>query len=205
MTEANPLTRQQAWDRIPWLINGTLDAEEAAAVEAHISSCPLFRAEFEHQQRVNEAVKELEAPIPDQALALEAISHRLSRQKTAFSLADWFRSIAHRVTAPSGLALSGAVAAVAVLLVVSLSLMEPRFETLSTPDPSVDGVEIRLRFQSEIDAAEIAELMRMTGATNIIGPSETGLMRGTVAEDVATDVVARLKSDPRVLFVAKDD
>ncbi len=66
-------------------------------------------------------------------------------------------------------------------------------------------MEIRIRYDSDANAADIIALMAEAGATDITGPSETGLLRGMVADPIAQEVVERLKSDPRVIFIAKDD
>src|SRR5215472_9973022 len=42
---------------IPWLINGTLDAEEATTVRAHLAACPSCRADFESEERLYAAVR----------------------------------------------------------------------------------------------------------------------------------------------------
>lgn len=50
-------SHENATQRIPWLINGTLDAEEAASVRAHLAVCTACRADFESEQRLYEAVR----------------------------------------------------------------------------------------------------------------------------------------------------
>src|SRR5690348_1761467 len=47
----------EAAQLIPWLINGTLDAEEAASVRAHLAACPSCRADFDSEQRLYEAIR----------------------------------------------------------------------------------------------------------------------------------------------------
>jgi putative zinc finger protein len=48
---------EHAAQLIPWLINGRLDAEEAANVRAHLVACPSCRADFESEQRLYDAVR----------------------------------------------------------------------------------------------------------------------------------------------------
>ncbi len=205
MMQATTTTHEDAWDQIPWLINDTLGEAEAAAVRAHVATCKECQAEFTHQQRINDVVQEFEAPIPNPALALESISHRLTPPKPQNGLFTWIVMMAQRAAAPRGLALGGALAAAAMIIVFGLSAFEPRFETLTTPEVVAEGVEIRVRYDSDANAADIIALMAEAGATDITGPSETGLLRGMVADPIAQEVVERLKSDPRVIFIAKDD
>jgi len=42
---------------IPWLINGTLGAEDAASVRAHLAVCPSCRADLESEQKLYDAVQ----------------------------------------------------------------------------------------------------------------------------------------------------
>lgn len=50
-------THESAAQLIPWLINGTLDAEEAASVRAHVAVCAECRADFEAERRLYEAIR----------------------------------------------------------------------------------------------------------------------------------------------------
>lgn len=48
---------EHAAQLIPWLINGTLDAEEAASIRAHLAVCPDCRADFDSEQRLHAGVR----------------------------------------------------------------------------------------------------------------------------------------------------
>jgi hypothetical protein len=52
---------------LPWHVNGTLDAAEAAVVEAHLAACERCRADVRWQLRLREAAPEMLHPIPDAA------------------------------------------------------------------------------------------------------------------------------------------
>lgn len=204
MTESNITDRHDAWDQIPWLINGTLNAADQAAVEAHIATCAECSAEFDRQQRLNEVIATLDAPVPNQAQALESIAHRLTTQKSARGASGQIVDLISRLFTPTRVALGGALAAMLVVAFVSFPLFEPRYETLTSPAASADGVEIRLRYQADVDPKVIRGLMADAGALNVTGPSETGLMKGIVKPDDAEAVLDQLRSDPRIVFVGKD-
>ena len=206
MTKLDLANHHNAWDQIPWLINGTLDPDEASAIKAHIATCAECSAEFERQQRLTAALTAVEPPMPSQAYALEEISHRLTTQKPAVGVFGQLGALMGRLTSPSlqGLAIGGALAATVLFVLMTTIPQEPKFETLTSPTAATDGVEIRLRFQTDIDPTTIRDLMAKAGATDISGPSETGLMRGIVSGDSAASIVETLKSDPRVVFVSRD-
>ncbi len=41
---------RQAWDLIPWIVNGTADAPDRAAIETHLSQCEQCREELQFQR-----------------------------------------------------------------------------------------------------------------------------------------------------------
>lgn len=213
MTKLDPSAYQTAWDQIPWHLNGTLSAEEAAVVEAHIASFPEFAEEVARQQRVSDVLTQFEAPVPNQDLALDAISSRLTAEAQAPARSapsgGTIRWIIDIVTGRGGispvrLALGGAVAATALFVVMTTQTPEPRFETLTSPTVPVNGVEIRLRYEAGADLQAVKTLMADAGATGIEGPSDTGLIRGLVSAEMADALVQQLRADPRIIFVTRD-
>ena len=57
----NSMSREEAWDLIPWYVKGTLEEEERAAVEARIAIDPELRAEVAMQRRLAEQIGSLDA------------------------------------------------------------------------------------------------------------------------------------------------
>lgn len=204
MTPPKPIDRDYALSQIPWLINGTLDAEEAEAIEAFIATCETCQAELAEQQRLAAVVKDASPPIPDANAALDAIAHRLTPQRAEPRGLAWMKDMIDRLLSPSGAMMGGVLAATALLVVVGASLFEPRFDTLTSPAAATDGVEIRLRHQPGIPSAEIKDMLSTLGAQTVEGPSEGGVIRGVFDKDLADDIAETLRSDPRIIFVAKD-
>lgn len=77
MTEEDRAEHHRVWDLLPWLVNGSLEGEEAAMARAHVETCPECARELERQIVLCEIVAAADAPIPSQAYALEEISDRL--------------------------------------------------------------------------------------------------------------------------------
>src|SRR5579872_4727197 len=64
------LLHRQAWDLIPWAVNGRASEEERLAVTQHLTVCADCQEEFEFQSRLAGAMKEDQAG--DEALAAQA-------------------------------------------------------------------------------------------------------------------------------------
>jgi hypothetical protein len=48
---------ERAAQWIPWLVNGTLPAEQAAALRAHLANCAHCRSDYEAEQRLYETIR----------------------------------------------------------------------------------------------------------------------------------------------------
>lgn len=53
---------ERAAQSIPWLLNGTLPADEAAELHAHLAHCPHCRCDYELEKRIYEAIRD-ESPL----------------------------------------------------------------------------------------------------------------------------------------------
>ena len=51
------MNHRQAWDLIPWFINGSAPDSRSASLEHHLRECPECRAEVEAQRAIMQAMK----------------------------------------------------------------------------------------------------------------------------------------------------
>ena len=56
MTDVSSSQHRQAWDLIPWIINGTASESERCAVEEHLQGCTDCREELAFQRRLQRTV-----------------------------------------------------------------------------------------------------------------------------------------------------
>ena len=54
---SEPITHSRAFELLPWLVNGSLSAEERSLVEQHVSTCLSCHRELKEQQRLRAAVR----------------------------------------------------------------------------------------------------------------------------------------------------
>lgn len=210
---------------LPWYAAGTLDAHEAAQVEAALASDPELasryewvRAEFAQEADINAAaltpserdVETLFAKID----AAPARQPRRQAQSPSFSerIAEFLTSLTPRTLAWSALAAALAIALQAGLL-AGLVLKEKAggFETASTSrHVQSDGAYVLIRFKPQTTATEIADFLTANKFSIVDGPEVGQLYRIRVApnklpKDDLMRVVTTLQSDKVVDFIAMTD
>lgn len=195
------------WDQIPLLLNGTLSPEDVRAMNDHIAICPKCAEEVVSQRLLIDIVAMPEMTTPNQADALVQITGRLTSQTQHSGPFEGLRLFVRRSKIPpmSGLMLGGAIAASVLIGIFALAPPSNQFETVTSTLATTADFEIRVRYASDTDPDAIRQLLETAGATDVRGPSETGLLRANVARDTGDAVVENLMADPRILFVAKDD
>ena len=207
------MKHRQAWELLPWYVNGSLDGEELEAVERHLESCDVCRHELAVEERWAREIRASEELVysPDRAFADLASRLEASRSRTPGSRpagrASWWR----RWWRPQGEVGSGvlrvavAVQAAAILVLVGVLWVEPEpaeFRTVSDPTPVTERTEARVRvvFEEEITEVELRELLLGAGARLVDGPTRRGVYTLEVAEAPADETLERLRRDTRVVF-----
>ena len=166
-------------DDLPWLVNGSLDKDERAAVEARIENSKALRDEYAFLAALRDSVKQ-------QALAdapLEMSWQRLRR--------DIRRQYPKGVSSRWRFA---AIAASLFLLVQSLVVWLPddnseHYHPLSS---SVTEPGLRVQFVDSAPQARIRQLLREQHLRIVDGPSAAGLYR-LVSDGNRADALAALK------------
>jgi anti-sigma factor RsiW len=206
---------------LPWYAAGTLNRREAAQVEAALAADPALaerfewvRAEFAQEIYINE---EAASPADSDVKALFAKIDALPARRPG-TLAASAPTFAERIAeffaalSPRTLALSGAAAALVILLqagVIGGILLKGGFETASMPaNTPVNGSYALIRFQPQATAADIASFLAANKLSIVDGPSGGGgLYRVRVAETKLakpelTDIVNKLQNDKVIGFIA---
>ena len=205
---------------LPWYAAGTLDRREAAQVEAALAADPAFaerlewvRAEFAQEIYINE---EAASPPGSDVKALFAKIDALPARRPG-TLAASSPTFAERIgeffaaLSPRTLALSGAAAALVILLqagVIGSIVLNGGFETASAPSNTpADGSYVLIRFQPQATAADIASFLAAHKLSIVDGPSGGTLYRVRVAETKLatpelTAVVNTLQNDKVIGFIA---
>ncbi|MEM9060685.1 MAG: zf-HC2 domain-containing protein [Pseudomonadota bacterium] len=217
MTDAN----QTGSDRhanvlaeLPWYVNGTLSSPERSEIDRHLAECAACRAALSEEQRLYEAMGELDATEVVETRAWEDIRSQIGAETPVAApipARETRRSRGARRPQPRTrqltvlTALAASIALVAVFLPVALSDRgsEGTFQTLTQP-ADLGGVLIRAKIDGSVGSARLDELAAEHRLELVDGPSETGVvtlrpMGGDVTE--AEAVAEQLSGLPEVLFV----
>jgi anti-sigma factor RsiW len=200
---------------LPWLVNGTLDADAAARVQAHVERCALCRDDIARLDAMREllrapalvehaphgGLRKLMARV-DGAAAIDAaappsrapvpVAESPPRDRPALrGAARWLAA---------AVALQACVIAVLVVLALPRPEAPAAYRTLTAP--AADGPRLRVVFAPATTLAELQDVLRAHRLVAVAGPSEAGLFTLALQAPATErdDAVARLRADPRVRF-----
>ncbi len=197
-----PLTHERAIELLPWLVNGTLAAEERDLVEQHVRSCLSCHRELKEQQRLRAALRAQPAIHISAQSGFERLTRDLGAPQAL--IASRRRPFAaftrFAVVAAAG---GGLLGALLWLMPLRNDSYAPTFETLATQPAATAAPAIDVIFVQSVTAAEIQRLLEEIDGSIAAGPSDLGrytvLLDGAQGPDVAA-LLTRLQRDPRVRF-----
>ncbi|HLF10492.1 MAG TPA: hypothetical protein VJA26_04705 [Gammaproteobacteria bacterium] len=212
------LNHDQAFELLPWLINGTLTGAELHSVESHVRDCLTCRLALREQHGLRAAIQ----AHPTVPLSAEQGFDRLIREMDrtraqAPTRGEWSpfgRGFALSWTrfalAALGIAAVGIVAWLAATGGVERA--EPAFTTLGRRAPEkvtrADDVRLDLIFATWVTETDMRVLLNEIDGTIVGGPSDLG--RYTVRLNATTltaaqvgELIERLGHDRRIRFAGR--
>jgi anti-sigma factor RsiW len=199
------ITHSRAFELLPWLVNGSLGAEERDLVEQHVRSCLACHRELKEQQRLRAALRAQPVVHLSPQTNFDKLAHALDGQLVQSAPPT------RRFTQLVRFAAAAAVAATAVGAVLWLSPThfdtQGDYRTLASGSEAPRG-ELDIVFGQSVTQAEMQSVLEQIGAKIDAGPSSVGRYRVRLERPVATDaeldaLVAKLGKDPRVRFAAR--
>ena len=137
---------RETWQRIPWLVNGTVPAAERAEVERHLACCADCRDELAFQQRIHDG---LSADVGSEASARDAFAKLAERLRDDTDFVPpvrrdrrqvWVAALAAAVVVQA----IGLVILTAVVVQQSRTLRDASYRTLGAARIESDAALIRL-------------------------------------------------------------
>lgn len=201
------LTHEQAAELLPWLVNGSLEADQREDVLAHAMGCVICRRDMDELERFSHsvamAVEAMPIPAPDMRNINTRIDGLIDRQNSRWR---WVSRLRDVVFSPWRLAFAVQTVLIIVLAAALFSQGSeaPEFTTLTQPPALADGHYLRVVFSPDLEASKFAGLLEKRQLTVADGPSESGVytlaMLRTLTDDERFRLLEGLRSDPNVLF-----
>lgn|SRR5579885_694968 len=202
---------RQAWDLIPWVVNGSASPEECRLLEAHLTGCRDCREEYEFQRRLWFALsREREEGTPDPRQALERLWARIDRMPQNVGAIPARGPRRSSAAYARGLLLA-VIAETAVIAGLSVALwLRPAppapaaYRTLTQAPAPAKAAIVRAVFEPQLRLEALQGLLTRTGLEIVSGPSAAGVyalapLPGAAPTD-AEAAAARLRADPAVRF-----
>jgi len=211
---------EEAWDLLPWYVNGTLEEAERREVEDHVGACGICREEVRYCRAFGELAREDGDLAVSPGDGLERLRRRAAsapegraevrRTSSPRRLGPWRRTptpmrwlLAAQL---AGLLLLGGLLAASVPAPTGGPVPSaPAFRTLSDPE-AIPGFEpgtplLRIVFSEQTREREMRGALISIGGRIVAGPSPTGVYTVAVApEDDVPRVLETLRSFQQVLF-----
>ena len=201
-------THRQAWDLIPWIVNGSAPQSEQLAVQAHLDGCADCRQELEFQRQLQAAMALQSTAEIDMQDSWQRLRRRLDG---AARPDDTARSGRHRRRYAGRGALPWLVAAM-VLQAIGLGALgaawwsrpgappaipagaAAAYRTLSAPQALPPAATIRAVFAPGVTMAQVQAMLAAARLQVRAGPSEFGVWTlGPAADSSAAATEAALR------------
>jgi len=183
---------------LPWYVNGTLKADEADMVDAHLAECADCRAELDHERALASGIANLPLDVEQ---GWSDMKRRMARG-AAIPAED--RSAFFQRKVSLGWALAGPIAAAAaiVLMVGSDTLLSPSdstFHALGSQVPQTSGNLVVL-FRPDTTVQQIQVMLTANEARVVDGPTAAGAYVLHVDQKARDQVLVRLRQSSRIVL-----
>ena len=225
-SQGAPRSHDEAFELIPWLVNGRISRSEQGWLERHLGECEDCRREVDAQQRLRRAIRRDESNVEYAPHAsFQKLMSQIEASQQGASPVDGIDRSIERGVDPGRAAQAERRAAspprrwmvaASTLLAVGLGLLlalswraqspgrTAEYRTAAAPpaQPDRDG-QIRAVFSPNVTVDELTRIVSETRLTIVDGPSDSGVYTLAVqpGQDLPVgDALARLRNDPRVRF-----
>ncbi len=185
----------RAADRLlPWFVNGTLEGEELAQVERHVSECTQCQHEIQRLRELREAVAQAQ-PVAELPRPLRLPASPVPPTRAWRGLPAWARW--------------ALVAQFALIIVLALSMLpdfvpDHRYHSLGAINvPAETRGNVVVVFDRRIAEAELRRVLRDTGAVAIDPPTRDGAYVLHIPAGSAPAAIDRLRKESAVVLVER--
>jgi hypothetical protein len=217
------INHTEAWDLLPWLVNGTLEPAAHSLVNRHVSDCLTCRRELLQQKALYELVQHSETVHISPKASFDTVMGRIDSDVDpdwrtipwhwAAEAIDFSRRALRLLSSP--LPAVGIVAGLALIAIVFVSPItapdqSPDFRTLGDEQMLTQGgtAVLQLVFTEQTSDQEIDEIVKGLGGQIIKDPTGAGVYTVQFPVDqthnrITDGVLQQLASDSRIRFVGQ--
>jgi hypothetical protein len=179
------MTPEEFEELLPWYATGTLEPDEASAVEAHLAVSAEARAELANFRVLHEVVQdtsgepEFNPGLVNDALAqIDSYERERAEREEGRGILGWLRrNFVPAWEATPSLTRAAVAAQFALMLALGGALLLPERDGFTTVGGGSDSAQARIAigFTEATREAELRELVRELEGTIVGGPSALGL------------------------------
>jgi hypothetical protein len=198
---------------LPWYVTGTLDAEEAAVVGAHLESCAECRAELE----TDRALRAMMAATPsDLESGWVALKNRIESEASQPRASVWrgARALGRRLPASGWIAMPSrgwvvAAQAAGLMLIagfawISTNQPHAQYHTLSAPK-AVNNGNVVVVFKPTTSEQDMRGALRGAKARLVDGPTASDAYVLHVADAERASALSNLRANAQVILAEPID
>jgi anti-sigma factor RsiW len=201
----DPAAHKVADVLLPWFVNGTLDKDELAFVQQHLSECVVCQREVQWLRELRAACVDGEAA-PGASAVFRNLRRQLDEPRAGRGKAASLSKFWRRAPPWSRWAMAAQLAAIVALgavLLPSTDGLAP-YRTLGARSAAPTG-SLVVVFNPTTPESELRRMLRKAGARVADGPTQTNAYVLKVAAEQQVEAVQALRAEPAVVLVEQLD
>ena len=191
---------------LPWFVNGTLDKDELAFVEQHLSECVRCQREVQWLRELRAACVDGEAT-PGASAVFRNLGRQLDEPRAGRGKVASLSKLWRRAPSWSRWAMAAQLAAIVALgavLLPSTDGLVP-YRTLGARSADAPTGSLVVVFDPTTPESELRRMLRKAGVRVADGPTQTNAYVLKVAAGQWVEAVQALRAEPAVVLVEQLD
>lgn len=200
------MNHRNAWDQIPWLVNGSASEDDRLALEAHLEHCADCRAEVAAQRAILQGMQTRPLVEKMPHAAFQKLNARIDAQRTAIAPPAPRQRPTLRVVQWLTAAVVIQALLLGALLVTRLQDQtddnDAPFRTVSSPATVPGKASVRAVFAMDMTLGELQALLERSRLRIVGGPTADGVytLATIAASGDGRQAVLTLRAHPAVRF-----
>lgn len=204
------MNHSEAWDLIPWFVNGRASAEQRERIEQHMEQCAHCREEILAQHSLMQAVRTRPAVESMPHASLQKLWTRIDGGGAAVAASAPEQMPRRRRTGLTGWLTAAVVVQALLLGLLSVYLLQQRgsaegsgdYRTVSAPAAAPAAGAVRAVFAPELPLGELQALLARAQLRIVNGPSAEGVLTLALAGAGAdaAQALALVRAHPAARF-----